>query len=79
MTQRGIIGLSVFAWLCCGCGNAVQIDFPNRLIGADGQLVVLEDIEEIAQDPDLTDDQRRQRLRDLGIEDEELIEALLRP
>lgn len=59
------------------CGTTPQTDFPNRLIGADGQEFVLEDLEEIANDARLTDDQKRAAFRDLGIEDEELIDALL--
>lgn len=59
------------------CGFPPRTDFPNRLVGADGQEFVLEDLEEIANDPQLTTEQRRQAFRDLGIEDEELIDALL--
>ena len=63
--------------LLSGCGTIPPTDFPNRLVGAEGQMFVLEDLEEIAADPDLSDDQKRQAFRDLGIEDEELINALL--
>ncbi len=59
------------------CGVTPQTDFPNRLIGEDGQLFVLEDLEEIANDSRLSEDQKRAAFRDLGIEDEELIDALL--
>ncbi len=60
-----------------GCGVVPASDFSNRLVGADGQLFVVEDLEEIANDPDLTDEEKRERFRELGIEDEELIDALL--
>ena len=72
-----MIGLAaLFAW---GCGAAITTEFPNRLIGADGQEIILEDVTAIINEPDLTDDQRRSQLRELGIEDEALIEALLAP
>jgi hypothetical protein len=62
---------------CGGCGNSITAEFPNRVVGADGQHLILEDIEAIVRDPDLNEDQKRSQLRDLGLEDEELIEALL--
>jgi hypothetical protein len=65
------------ACFVAGCGIRVERDFPHRLIGAEGQRVLLDDIFEILNDPELTDDQRRERLRDLGIEDEQLIDAML--
>ena len=66
-----------FVVLVAGCGINVTTNFPHRLIGADGQPFVLEDLEEIANDPNLTDDEKREQFRELGIEDEELIDALL--
>ena len=61
---------------CLGCGTAITTQFPNRLVGADGQLIVLEDVEE-ALGAGGTADETRSRLRELGIEDEKLIDALL--
>ena len=60
-----------------GCGAVAVTDYPDRLTGAGGQEFFLEDLEEIADHPNLTDDQKREQFRELGIEDEELIEALL--
>lgn len=60
-----------------GCGATITTDLPNRLYGADGQPITLEEIEAIVRDPDLGDDEKRAQLRDLGLEDEELITALL--
>ena len=62
--------------LAAGCGSG-GVEYANRLIGADGQLFSVEDLEAIANDADLTDDEKRQAFRDLGIEDEKLIDALL--
>jgi len=58
----------------CGLYNS---DFPNRLIGAEGQVFFLEDLEAIANNVNLTDDQKREEFRELGIEDERLINLLL--
>ena len=67
----------MFALIFASCGVAPQTDFPNRVVGADGQEFVLEDLEEIANNARLTDDQKRDAFRNLGIADEELIDALL--
>ena len=72
-----LMALGMAGLLCAGCGTTVSTDFPNRLIGADGQTIVLEDVEVIVEDGGLSDDEKRAQLRDLGIEDEVLIEALL--
>lgn len=60
-----------------GCGAAGPSDFANRLVDGDGQTILLDDLEDIANDEDLSEDEKRQAFRDIGIEDEELIEALL--
>lgn len=60
-----------------GCGASSTGEFPNRLIGSDGQRFVVEDLEQIANDPDLDEAGKREAFRELGIEDEELIDALL--
>lgn len=72
----------VLLFLCIGfttsgCGASITTAFPNSLIGSDGQPLVLDDLEAIANDPDLSADEKRQAFRDLGILDEELIDALL--
>ena len=60
-----------------GCGFTVPTTYPHSIIGADGQPIVFDDINKIVNDPDLSDDQKRQALRDLGLQDEILIDALL--
>jgi len=74
--------LSISAFIGCitvfaGCGRPPSTDFPNRLVGADGQEITLDDITAITDDPDLSTDEKRQALRDLGIEDEQLIDVFL--
>lgn len=73
---RQVIALAMGTVVICGCGVA-QTDFPQRLMGADGQLFTLDDLEAIANNARLTDEEKREAFRDLGIEDEELIDALL--
>jgi len=60
-----------------GCGSVAPTTYSNQLVGADGRPIVLDDVEAIVNDADLTDDEKREQLRELGIEDEELIDALL--
>ncbi len=70
------VGVVLGFWMV-GCGTTVPVEFPNRLIGADGQRFEVEDLTQIANDPDLDEAGKRQAFRDLGLEDEELIDALL--
>lgn len=73
--QIACVGL-VAAGLVGACGGAAT-EYPNRMIGANGEEIVLDDIEAIIDDDELTDDQKREELRSLGIGDELLIDALL--
>lgn len=79
MRKTSAVVFALAAGTIAGCGAFVTTDYPDRLVGVDGQLFVLEEIEEIANIPeiDLDQDGKRALLRDLGIEDEELIDALL--
>lgn len=70
------LALMMAATLIGACGTPTT-DFPNRLIGTEGEEIVLDDIEAIVDDTELTDDEKREQLRALGIEDELLIDALL--
>ena len=76
--DRIAVSLLLLAALAIGgCGAIVMTDHPNRFIGVDGQEFYLEDLEEIAGNENLTDDEKRERFRELGIQDDDLIEALL--
>ncbi len=59
------------------CGTSVTGGFSNQLIGADGQPLILDDLVQIANDASLSVAEKREAFRELGIEDEELIDALL--
>jgi hypothetical protein len=62
----------------CGILNAKRTSFPYAGLGDEGEGLFLDDIEEIVQDTELTTDEMREALRnDLGIEDEDLLDALL--
>lgn len=62
-----------------GCDSAIFQEYalPDRLVGSDGQVFTVEDLQAIADDSGLSTEAKRQAFRDLGIEDPDLIEALL--
>lgn len=61
----------------CGVLTARQASFPNAERGEDGQTFTLDELRDIANDGDLTEAEKREAFADLGIEDQDLIEALL--
>jgi len=65
--------------LLCGCGILAtqRTSFPNAVANDQGVAFFVEDIEAIINDAALTDADRRDALRNLGIEDDDLITALL--
>lgn len=69
--------VAVVAVALGGCGGIMATDYPERLIGAEGQEFFLEELAGIADNENLTDDEKREQFRELGIRDEELIDALL--
>ncbi|MFQ5489428.1 MAG: hypothetical protein ACE5GE_01795 [Phycisphaerae bacterium] len=75
----GCLGLIVTGCALGGCGvlAAERSSFSNQAATSEGLQIFVEDIEEIVDDTQLTADEQRQALRDLGIEDEDLIEVLL--
>ena len=60
-----------------GCGSVDLTAYPNAVLAATGRPLLLVDIELIVDDATLSDDEKRAMLRDLGLEDEKLIKALL--
>ena len=65
------------AALAGGCGWPQRTDFPNALTGPDGQPIVFDDVRDVLTNDDLSDEEKREALRELGIEDERLIDALI--
>lgn len=62
-----------------GCDVVVfeQTEFPDALVDEDGDAVLLDDVAAIINDPALDDTAKRDALRELGIEDEDLIDVFL--
>ena len=72
-----LVFVLLFASAGCGILTYERSDFPEAFVGADGAPILLDRVMEIVDDPALDDDEKRQGLRDLGIEDEDLLDALL--
>ena len=72
LVLMGIVASSQTA----GCG-VLPWYFANAITDPNGNPVTLSQIFEIASDPDLSADEKRQALRDLGIDDEDVIDLLL--
>ncbi|MHC5112021.1 MAG: hypothetical protein ACYTHJ_19330 [Planctomycetota bacterium] len=73
-----LVGLFPLALVVAGgCGVTAGLDFPDRMYGTDGQVFVVEDLERISNNDNLTEEQKREMFRELGIEDEKLIDSLL--
>jgi hypothetical protein len=71
-----IFALSALAALP-GCGIPTPTSFPHALTNEAGEPIFLEDVEDVVTDDELSDAEKRDALRELGIEDEKLIDALL--
>ena len=61
----------------CGVLAVHRTDFPATAETADGRPIFREDVEAIVDNDLLTEDEQREALRELGIEDDDPIEALL--
>jgi len=72
-----LIVVALTALVGCGVLAAGRTDYPSAAETAPGRSLYREPIQEIVDDSLLTTDEKRQALRDLGIEDDKLIEALL--
>jgi hypothetical protein len=77
--RPGLLALGLVLLLAAGCGNLnlERENFPSAAIGDDGQAITLDDINQILDDPELDQDQKRDALRELGLEDPILIDILL--
>ena len=63
--------------LGAGCGTAVAPEFENCITNQNGDCILFDDVEAVLEDDELSEDEKREALRELGLEDEELIDALL--
>jgi hypothetical protein len=75
-TATLLVGLMLIQ---AGCGLLTyrKPDFENAETGDDDQVYVLDDLRDIANDEDLTTEEKREAYRELGIEDADLIDSLL--
>ena len=67
----------LFASAGCEVLTFERTDFPEAFVGADGQVILWDMVLETLTDGTLSEDDKRNTLRDLGIEDEDLIDALI--
>jgi len=70
---KALVGVALLVLAAGGCPPT-----ENVVSNAQGQSIRLTAIDRIVQNNDLSEEQKRQGLRDLGITDDELIELLLR-
>jgi len=72
-----LIGILIALGGCGALDFVGQSDYSDQLVGSTGNAVSRAEIDAIAADSSLTDDERRTAYQELGIEDEDLIDALL--
>lgn len=76
-----VVGLLLFAIALpvggCGVINIERTVFPAQITDADGNPIFIEDIQAITQNPDLSAEGMTTALRDLGIENDLLIQAII--
>lgn len=72
----GIIA-ALCAGISAGCGFQSGIDSSRLERTASGETLTIERIEAITGNPDLDAEGRRAALRELGITDEDLLDALI--
>lgn len=73
-----IVSLAAIGALAgCGSDPLQTLPLPDQLIGVDGQMIFLEDLEAISDDNGLSNEAKIAAFQELGLEDPDLIEALL--
>ncbi|MCP4593580.1 MAG: hypothetical protein GY842_22820 [bacterium] len=72
-----VLFVLLLASTACEVLTHERTDFPEAMVAADGSEIILDDVAAIVSDGSLNAESKRQALRDLGIEDEDLLDALL--
>ena len=72
-----VVALLAGLFLLCA-GSLCEPPYRYLLTDADGQPIDIAQVQEITTDSELSDDEKREALQELGIEDELLIELLIR-
>ncbi len=76
--RSGLLSCSLLVVVfAAGCGILERDLFPNQAVNDDGEPLFIEDLQEVTQDFSRPDQTMRNNLLDLGIENEELIDALI--
>lgn len=75
--KAGRWGLGACSGLLVAAAGACGPPTENVLSDAEGQSIRLEGIDRILENDNLTEEEKRERLRGLGITDERLIDALI--
>ncbi len=71
-------GLSmVLAGVGCGLVEIERTIFPEQATNADGALLFIEDLQDVTEDANLLSDTMEDALSALGIESEDLVEAIV--
>ncbi len=79
-SQRWVVMGLVAGLLCStGCGVLTfrQPDLESFETGENGEVYVLDDLRDIANDEDLNEQEKRDLFHSIGIEDEDFIDGLL--
>lgn len=77
--RRAAWAVAAAMLLSAGCGfePGGARSQRHRERGGDGQTLVLDDLKAIAADASLTTEEKRRLLREAGLRDEDLIDALI--
>ncbi|HUU85323.1 MAG TPA: hypothetical protein VM243_17625 [Phycisphaerae bacterium] len=67
---------ALIALVGCGVLSARKTDYDTALRTAEGQSITVEDVLAIMENADLSDNDKFLALQELGIEDDDLIQAL---
>lgn len=59
--------------------NLSRPDFAHCIRNSADECVLFDDVSKVLSDSTLSDDEKRNQLRQIGIQDEKLIDALLNP
>jgi hypothetical protein len=61
----------------CGILTTFRTGFPNPITNADGVAISIEDLQAITQDTSMLPEDMANALRDLGLQNQELIDAIV--
>ena len=74
---NAVMAAAIMAMAGCGALPGAAGVCPDRLVDPDGNTLFLDDLQAITEDDSLSDQQKRDRFIELGVEDPDLIDALI--